>query len=306
MTQKNVASILKGWPQAISADDGDLRILHDMANSGAGEWVESLFWPDYLWLSLDGPEPPASQDVLQRVRVHVGGPVVSQPDADLGEIKRGPLRPSSGCFPLSGRIDCLIELKAILVDYLPKLRRYQPRVPWPVFLDMTLRQAFSRSLAHADEQIRDGRRLLGLSGARGVSVIINEGSPSLDPDVVHAFLAREIQRFPHTDAVVYLSDRRARYCLAAVLKDSNDAVVQRFAEEFAIMLKNVAWDAKNPTIKGGPYPKLTIRIEMDERSREMYRTWSTGWRFVDDPRPRPVPMLKMHIVTAEEFQSGLS
>jgi hypothetical protein len=33
------------WPQAISTDEGDLRVLHDMANMGAEKWREKLRWP---------------------------------------------------------------------------------------------------------------------------------------------------------------------------------------------------------------------------------------------------------------------
>jgi len=95
-------------------------------------------------------------------------------------------------------------------------------------------------------------------------------------------------------------------CVSALaIRDSRDAVVERFAEEFSILLENVVWDAENPTIKGGPYPQRDIRIEMDERSLAIYRTWSTGWRAVDDPSPIPVPTLKMQIANAEGFRSGL-
>jgi hypothetical protein len=185
----------------------------------------------------------------------------------------------------------LIELKAVIADHVPKLRRFQPDVPWPAFLETKLRHIFSKRLTHADQQIRDGRRLLGLGEARGISIIVNEGSPSLTPEMVTAFLATEIQRFPHTDAVVYLSDRGSRHGFTVVLRDNRDAVVQRFADEFSMMLSNVVWDSEPPTIKGGPYPRLAIRIEMDERSRAMCRTWSAGWRAMDDPSPIPAPTL---------------
>jgi hypothetical protein len=306
LTLKNVASVLKGWPQAISADDGDLRVLHDMANSSAGEWGESLFWPDYLWLSLDRPESPVGEDDVEAVRVYVKGPAMSQPDANLGEFKRQSVRSIAGLYPVSNRIECLIELKAILVDHMPKLRRYKPGAPWPKFLHTKLRQAFSHSLAHADQQIRDRRRLLPLGEARGVTVIVNEKSPSLDLDMVQAFLASEIQRFRNIDAVVYLCDRSKRHCLAVVQKDQYDAVIRHFSEDFSLMFNNVVWDTKIPTISGGPYPQRVVRIEMDERSRVMYRTWSTGWRVVDDPTSTPVPTIRMQIVPASEFRSGLA
>jgi hypothetical protein len=34
-TDENVRRILDAWPQAVSTDTGDLRILHDIANQGA-------------------------------------------------------------------------------------------------------------------------------------------------------------------------------------------------------------------------------------------------------------------------------
>jgi hypothetical protein len=306
VTQENIASILNDWPQAISADDGDLRVLHDMANAGAGEWGETLFWPDYLWLALDRPASPVGPDDVQQMRVHIRSPIPSELDAKFGEVNTCLIRPDSGRFPLSERIECLIEVKAIYVDHVPKLRRFKPDVPWPAFLGTKLRHIFGKRLAHADQQIRDGRRLLGLGEARGVSIVVNEGSPSLAPEMVHAFLASEIHRFQHTNAIVYLADRPERPNYAViVVKDNEDTVLQRFADEFLMMLTNVEWVSDRPTIKGGPYPRLGVRIEMDERSRAMCRTWSTGWRVVDDATPVPAPTLKMQLVYADEFRSGL-
>jgi hypothetical protein len=98
LTQTNVARILETWPQAISADDGDLRVLHDMANAGAREWGEALFWPDYLWLGLDRPASPAGPDGVQQMRVDVRSPVRSQPDAKFREVKQSLIQPITGRF----------------------------------------------------------------------------------------------------------------------------------------------------------------------------------------------------------------
>ncbi len=72
-----------------------------------------------------------------------------------------------------------------------------------------------------------------------------------------------------------------------------------------MMLQSVDWSNQVPVIRGGPYTQLTIRIEMDDQSREMYRTWSTGWRSSDNTTPIPQPKIEIHIVTSEDFISGI-
>ena len=301
-TKANISKILEIWPQAIKADDGDLRVLHDLANAGAQLWGESLFWPDYLWLGLDRPMCLSDDGIVERFGVLVQSPQALGPAADLGTIKRRTLYTvGGGRYPLADRIDCILELKAISANHVPKLRNFKPNIPWPEYLGKKLQHIFWRPLEHGDKQIRDCRRIIGLNDARGVTVLVNDGSSSLTPEMVHAFLAKTIQTLPHTDAVVYLSDRPAKSEIATVQKNSKDKVLSRFKEEFSMMLQSVDWNNRNLTVRGGPYPRLTIRIEMDDRTRAMYRNWSTGWRGDDDPTHCPMPILHMEILTSDDI-----
>ena len=70
-TRRNVEAILRAWPQAVSADEGDLRVLHDMASAGAHMWRESCDGPDYLWLDVDPDDGQPIVDVCkQSVKEH--------------------------------------------------------------------------------------------------------------------------------------------------------------------------------------------------------------------------------------------
>lgn len=306
LTQANIARVLEGWPQAINADDSDLRVLHDMANAGAQRWGESLHWPDYLWLGLERPAPLSNDAAVERVGVRVPAPNGLGPDADLGVLSRAPFRATgTGLHPVAGRIDCILELKAITVDHVPRLQNFSPRMPWPKYLEKKLRDVFGGRLETGDRQIRDFRRVLGFPAARGVTLIVNEGSPSLNPDMVVAFLGRTTRELQHTDAVVYLSDRPDRPHASIISKLSGDDTLRRFKEEFFMMLHSVDWSADPPVVRGGPYPQLAIRIQMDEQSRSMYRTWSTGWRSTVDATPVPTPRPHVHIVRRDQYRSGL-
>jgi hypothetical protein len=307
MTQAHLARILDDWPQAIKADDSDLRVLHDLANAGAQKWGESLFWPDYLWVGLDRPAPAPDKSAVETFAVRVPAPNALGPDANVGTVNRVTVRSTgSGRHTLSSRIDCILELKAITVDHVPKLRNFKPAIPWPVYLDQKLSHVFWKHLEHGDKQIRDFRRILGFPSARGVTIIVNEGSPSLSPEIVHACLPRMVQQLPNTDAVVYLSDTPTRPHMATFSKKPQDETSARFDDEFVMMLRMVDWSTGVPCVRGGPYPQLAIRIEIDEQSRSMYRNWCTGWRVVDDPTPVPTPKPELQIVRRGEYRSGLT
>jgi len=302
----NVHKVLAEWPQAISTDQGDLRTLHDEANAGAQAWGERLCWPDFLWAPLDRPSSLAERPPADTIGIRVPAPVRDEPDADLGVFHRVAInRPQPGRYRVADRIECLIELKAILADHVPKLRSYHRGIPWEQFLPKKLRHAFIGRIRHADDQIRDCRRLLGL-GQRGVTIIVNEGSPFLTPEVVQAFLASAIAQLPHTDAIVYLSDRPLNASFAVVTKAPGDPIVARFAQEFGMMLQSVDWTSEKPAFRGGPYQQFALRIEMDAPSRAMYCTWSTGCRAADDPTPIPAPRLTGKIVPLADFTPGLS
>jgi hypothetical protein len=114
-----------------------------------------------------------------------------------------------------------------------------------------------------------------------------------------------LKYLPNTDAIVYLADGSPKSHFAVIQKRRDHEVVTRFQEEFSKMLDAVDWTASGPTVRGGPYPRLTMRIDMDDRSLEMYRTWSTGWRAADDSSPLPTPNIRFSIVRLEDFESGL-
>jgi len=169
-------------------------------------------------------------------------------------------------------------------------------------VDLRLHNVFSR-VWDADGQLRDGRKVLGK--ALGVTIVVNEGSAKLPVEMAHAALGKALQELPHTDAIVYLADGSPKPHFAVIHKRGDDEGVTRFQEEFSKMLDAVDWTASGPTVRGGPYPRLTVRIDMDHRSLAMYRTWSTGWRAADDPSPLPTPNIRFSTVRLEDFESGL-
>lgn len=304
ITHKNIKTMLEGWPQAIDADGGDLRNLHDIANAGAQGWGEKLYWPDYLWLGLDDSRPSNFKEGHFQQRLLIESPD-RQDDADFGIIDKIPIRPKAGDYKFSGQIDCIIELKTIKVDHAKKFSAYSPQTDGATFLRKKLRNALMSQLEHADKQIFDGKRLIGLTEARGVTLLVNECSPGLIPDAVCAFLAKAIYRLKSTDAIVYLSDRPHKYAYNVIVKDPGDQVVSRFSSEFASMLQSVKWGEDGKMILLSQYPKLTVKIDVEKNSREMIETWSTGWRVDTDPAPIPEPSIRLSIVQTDEFVSGL-
>jgi hypothetical protein len=124
--------------------------------------------------------------------------------------------------------------------------------------------------------------------------------------MVQAFLAQELRDLPHTDGIVYLAEGPThRGVIACCMKDPSDRRVNAFAEEFQMAMQMVDWSVRPICVRGGPFPKLMIRVDMDERSKQMYATWSTGRRAADDPTPLPAPSLHLSIMEAEKFTSGL-
>ena len=65
-TRSNVKTVFDQWPQAVSFDDGDLRVLHDMANAGAQQWHQRLPWPDYLWLDFENDLPARGESQIRK------------------------------------------------------------------------------------------------------------------------------------------------------------------------------------------------------------------------------------------------
>ena len=200
----------------------------------------------------------------------------------------------------------MIEMKVIDADFVSKLKGYAPRIPWPRFIRVKLHQWFDNRLREADEQIAGGKQLLGFADTRGIAVVVNEASPGLKPELVMGYLAEAIANYQHLHGILYLSDcRDRRRSFAFIIKDANDQTISRISTQLFMMFANFNYDAGVPVSRTGPQPKLLARIEMGERSRKMYRSWSTGWRRADDPAPIPSATLNMSFVRREHFVSGL-
>jgi hypothetical protein len=274
--------------------------LHDLANSGAQMWDEALEWPDYLWSCFTeriAGDPPTSN---RRIVPLVPSPDGSGADAELAPFHLARLEPSPIrlSFGVSGELDFFVELKSIRGDHAEKLASFRPELPWPSYLDHTLTNILSKHLKRADRQIQVGKRVLGLVDRPGATILVNESSSGLTVPMVSSFLTQAIRGLPNTDLIVYLTDSRPRDAYF-IFKDPTDVRARQFSHEFLLMLRCVAWEP-DPTVRGGPYPRLVVRVEMDQRSREMIRTWSTGWRDARDTSPIPCPSLKLTVIRADE------
>lgn len=181
-TRKSITEVLRQWPQAVSADEGDLRVLHDMANAGANMWRERLPWPDYLWLDFNGDLPTAAATAAAQ-RHNLVDPSGQGPHATFSTTKIAigdSQLPPSGSFRISERTLGILELKVIDTNFMPKLSSYKPVIPWPDFVRMKFDQWFGNRLRDADAQIAGGKRLLPLADACGIAVIVNELSELTD------------------------------------------------------------------------------------------------------------------------------
>lgn len=136
-TKDNVNRMLDLWPLAVSADEGDLKKLHDMCSAGANGWrdPETLKWPDYLWLDLDYERQlPALP--FKQAEVVVG----EVPGQSNFKVYRGPcataenVLPPNGTYRIRERPSCYVEVTAIDSDVIEKLRRYKPgALPWDAY-----------------------------------------------------------------------------------------------------------------------------------------------------------------------------
>src|SRR5207249_11000566 len=154
-------------------------------------------------------------------------------------------------------------------------------------------------------QVAGGRRLLPFGDALGVAIIVNEGSANLRHDVVLAYLTRAIHRFAHLDALLYLVDRGDKPQALSLVVKRNDPRLKPFSTQILMMLNSFNYEGPLPVSRCGLQPQLVARIEMDARSRAMYRSWATGWCRADDPTPIPSPSMTISFVRLEEFVSGL-
>lgn len=307
-TRANVLEVFRQWPQAVSTDEGDLRALHDMANAGAQIWGKRLPWPDYLWLDFENELPNATPTQTRKEIYSVADPTGRGPDATFSAIKQSIDKsqlPPSGKLQITNRVICMLELKLIDADLVPKLSAYKPQMQWSNFLQMKFDQWFGNRLRDADTQIAGGKRLLPFGDACGVAIIVNEHSPNLPRDIVLAYLTRAIHRFSNLDGILYLADIGEKPYAPALILKRDDLRLRRFSTQVLMMLNSFHYEAALPVSRSGRQPELVARIEMDERSRAMYRSWATGWRTAGDQSPVPSPSMTISFVRREEFMSGL-
>ncbi|MDX8128179.1 hypothetical protein QLH52_12860 [Methylomonas sp. OY6] len=304
-TKNNINYILKKWPQAVSADRGDFRVLHDLANSGAQMWKESLRWPDYFWLGLESDIPKPNTSTKELI-LSIQDPSGQNHHADMGALKyRVTPLAVSGKYAVSNQIECFLEVKAIGANPVHKIKNYSPDIPWSKFLKTKLDHAFLDHLKHANTQIRDGKKIIGFKDARGIVVIVNEWAPSLNIDLACAYITQVIDKLEYIDAVIYLSDSPQKpNPVPLIVKNAQDSNLVKFHREFLIMLSSFSWENSSLSCKFDS-KELVAEITMDSISKQMYGTWSAGWRDVDDPSPIPTPKCSISFVPADEYSSKL-
>jgi hypothetical protein len=307
-TRENVQEMLRVWPLAVSTDEGDLKTLHEWCCAGAQMWQdrERLRWPDYLWLDfeydfhIEPMEMSPCQVIVDHPRANSATRIYR---AVTGELRNA--IPPSGTYRVAHRVMCIIEVKVIDADVLRKLRSYKPTRPWPTFVQSKLNHFFA-GLRDADQQIAGGKRLLGFKEARGVVILLNEGSQELPARIACAHVGELIRELPNVHAVLYLSNaQNGKPELIFICKDENDRQLRRFLIQAEMMVRSMKLEGTKLVNRSGIQPELVARIEMDARSRAMCRTWSTGWRRADDPRPIPSISMTTAFVPREHFQSGL-
>ena len=306
-TRQNIDEVFRQWPQAVSADEGDLRTIHDMANAGARLWGETLAWPDYLWLDFDDSFQERKM-VRERKEVYcIENPAKKTEAATFAveALSMGEELPPSGQFALANRVIALVEVKVLEANVTTKLSSYRPVIPWARFLQLKLHHRFGELLRDADRQIAAGKRLLPFADARGVVFLVNEGSRDLENKLAIGFLARALKNCPNLNAIIYCVAKPDGYTFARIVRDQNDLAVNRFLTQARMMVSGFSYGAGLPVHRNGPQPRLIARIEMDKRSRSIYRSWSSGWRAIDDPTPIAPPTMSISFLPADEFVSGL-
>ena len=140
----------------------------------------------------------------------------------------------------------------------------------------------------------------------GVILLINEGAPTLNKDMVCAYLTKSIANLEFINALLYLSDSKHHpNQIPLVVKDPGDIAVSKFHHEFLMMLNSFKWENGKPINRNLGPKELLAQITMDSGSRNIYETWSTGWRLSDDPMPIPSPSYTIAFVPADKYESGL-
>lgn len=307
-TRAKIEEALRLWPQAVSADQGDLRVLLDMAAQGHKVWGQKFRRPDYLWFDLAHEFRPTMVSPAQRTVIAVAAPEGTSDDAIFAFNQRAhqPAYPPDGVYAMSNTVSCIIELKVVEADVGRKLTSYRSAgLAWPEFLNSKLHQSFFRRMKDADEQIRDGRKLFG-SSTRGVVVVVNEGSPGINALMVAAYLSQTMRGLPNIDAIIYLSDSNEKRSTVRLMFKRGDTVIANFYTQFSMMLESLDLSGPKPVLRSGDvYPEFLVRIEMDAKNRAMCANWSAGWRRVDDPTPVPSLSMKVSLVPRADFVSGL-
>lgn len=113
-----------------------------------------------------------------------------------------------------------------------------------MFLSMT--KSLEDTVAAADKQTRDTRAIFSIPNAVGMLVILNEGAPSLVPELIrfglsHVFTKKReedgLLRYPHNDGVIVISSthwvpdpKREPWFWAFAPKPRSRAVVKLFSQ----------------------------------------------------------------------------
>jgi len=198
----------------------------------------------------------------------------------------------------------IIEVKVIDTDLMSKLSEFEPQLPWPEFVRLKFKW-FGKRLRDADKQIAGGKRLLPLPDARGIVMFVNESSPNLPVESVMAYFAEAIKAFANVNCVVYLSGHNGSRRAPQFAVKGNDPELNRFVVQLSMMFQAFDYSKESPVSRCGVQPQLVGRIEMDARSRAMYRSWAAGWRQADDLSPVPSVSMSISFVPREQFVSGL-
>ncbi len=309
LTRKNLESLFKQWPQAVSADAGDFRVLHDLANAGAQGWGESLNKPDYIWLGFESDCGNEGNGIATTRSVSVESPNGNGEQAALGTITEvsGDALPKAGNYTVSQNAECILEVKVLEANLAKKLSGFRPAIPWPRYLRKKLDHTFSKHLRQANKQIRDAKRVLGFVEAKGVVVFLNEGAPTIDRDLICAYLAKAIEPLEYIDAALYLADSIEKPApVPLVTKGPTGISLKKFHREFMMMMSSFNWDAGKPVPRGFEPINLLAQISLDSRSFQMYKDWATGWRAADDPSPIPSPSLRIGYVPEADYRSTVN
>jgi hypothetical protein len=311
-TKQSIHEMLRQWPLAVSMDEGDLKTMHEACCAGAQRrgQIERLRWPDFLWFDLE--EQGHGLDRVDNVQIFNARATDPRGTGEIATFSgvRGDacMRfPADGRHAISNRVTAIIEVKTIEARFERGLFTAGSKdKSWRKLLRNRLSHFFSK-MADANDQIGGAKRILGCSEARGVVIVLNSRSPNLPDEIASPYLRDVIKALSFTDAVLYLRNPSNRHKPRPIMiwKKDDDPVLQRFVAQSEMMLRSFVVEKGSVVCRLGRQPHLLMQIEMDEYNWEMCRSWSTGWRRVDDPTPIPALSMKATLVQKPDFKPGL-